>query len=66
MLCVADSLDHEHSYNVGCIQVIEESAHKIHMCPGSCSINGCPCKGYVQSYGTDLCGNCGHNYTVHW
>jgi len=31
-----------------------------------CSVSGCPCRAFVQSYGSDLCGNCGHNYTDHF
>lgn len=33
---------------------------------GKCSISGCPCAGYQQTYGSDLCSNCGHRYTDHW
>jgi hypothetical protein len=33
---------------------------------GACSISGCPCKAFVQTYGSDLCNNCGHKYTDHW
>lgn len=33
---------------------------------GACSVSGCPCRGYQQAYGTDLCGNCGHGYSAHW
>jgi hypothetical protein len=33
---------------------------------GACSVSGCPCKAYQSSYGTELCGNCGHSYTAHW
>jgi hypothetical protein len=31
-----------------------------------CSISGCPCQAFVQSYGSELCSNCGHKYTDHW
>jgi hypothetical protein len=31
---------------------------------GSCS--KCPCAGFVQSYGSDICGRCGHSYYEHW
>jgi len=33
---------------------------------GKCSTSGCPCPGYQQTYGSELCGNCGHQYTAHW
>jgi hypothetical protein len=33
---------------------------------GACSVSGCPCKAFQSSYGNDLCGNCGHQYTAHW
>jgi hypothetical protein len=33
---------------------------------GRCSISGCPCGAYRQTYGTDLCSNCGHQYAAHW
>jgi hypothetical protein len=31
---------------------------------GSCS--KCPCAGFVQSYGNNICDRCGHSYTEHW
>jgi hypothetical protein len=33
---------------------------------GRCGVSGCPCPQYQQAYGTDLCGNCGHQYGAHW
>jgi len=33
---------------------------------GACSISGCPCKAFEQTYGSDLCQNCGHKYSDHW
>lgn len=33
---------------------------------GRCSISGCPCAAYQQTYGSELCNNCGHKYTDHW
>ncbi|HEV7474680.1 MAG TPA: hypothetical protein VGN90_11570 [Pyrinomonadaceae bacterium] len=30
---------------------------------GACTSPGCNCPGYTGS--GDLCGNCGHNYTMH-
>ncbi len=32
---------------------------------GTCSTSGCPCPSYQQTYGSDLCGNCGHQYVAH-
>ena len=31
-----------------------------------CSVSGCPCRAYEKAYGTELCGNCGHDYREHW
>lgn len=31
---------------------------------GRCS--QCNCPAYQQSYGSDMCANCGHNYSAHW
>jgi hypothetical protein len=39
---------------------------KAHAGYGRCSLSGCPCGGYVQTYGSDLCNNCGHPYSAHW
>jgi hypothetical protein len=33
---------------------------------GRCSVSGCPCAGFVQTYGSELCSNCGHQYSAHW
>jgi hypothetical protein len=33
---------------------------------GSCSVSGCPCPAYKDTYGSQLCNNCGHQYTDHW
>jgi hypothetical protein len=33
---------------------------------GACSISGCACKAFEQTYGSDLCHNCGHKYSDHW
>lgn len=33
---------------------------------GWSSCSKCPCSGFVQSYGSDICGRCGHNYYEHW
>ncbi len=33
---------------------------------GSCSVSGCPCPAYKDTYGSQLCNNCGHKYTDHW
>ena len=42
------------------------SEHKKCMGYGACSVSGCPCKGFAETYGSDLCNNCGHKYTDHW
>jgi hypothetical protein len=42
------------------------SDHRIWMGWGACSVSGCPCQSYVQTYGSELCNNCGHKYTDHW
>jgi hypothetical protein len=47
-------------------QDIEISARKPLAGYGACAISGCPCQGFVDSYGSDLCGNCGHKYSDHW
>jgi hypothetical protein len=39
---------------------------KTQMGYGACAVSGCPCKGFVDSYGSDLCGTCGHKYTDHY
>lgn len=31
---------------------------------GRCSVSGCPCPEFSGSQ--QLCGNCGHNYSLHW
>ncbi len=31
-----------------------------------CSVSGCPCPAFQDTYGSDLCNNCGHKYTDHW
>jgi hypothetical protein len=31
-----------------------------------CSISGCPCAAFKDTYGSDLCNNCGHKFTDHW
>jgi uncharacterized membrane protein len=31
---------------------------------GQCYV--CGCAGFVQSYGSNICGRCGHSYTEHW
>ena len=33
---------------------------------GACSVSGCPCREYQKAYGSELCGNCGHQYSQHW
>jgi hypothetical protein len=33
---------------------------------GKCSVSGCPWPAYQQTYGSELCANCGHKYTDHW
>jgi hypothetical protein len=33
---------------------------------GRCSVSGCPCPAFQQTYGSDLCSNCGHQYGAHW
>ena len=33
---------------------------------GACSTSGCPCRGFQQTYGSELCSNCGRQYTMHW
>lgn len=33
---------------------------------GACSVSGCPCQGFKQTYGSELCENCGHKYSDHW
>jgi hypothetical protein len=42
------------------------SAETTKMGAGKCSVSGCPCPGYQQTYGSELCANCGHKYTDHW
>jgi len=37
---------------------------KAHAGWGRCSL--CSCPQYIQAYGTDLCSNCGHQYSAHW
>ena len=37
---------------------------KSHAGWGRCS--QCNCPQYRQAYGTDLCSNCGHQYSAHW
>lgn len=32
---------------------------------GACCVSGCPCQAFQQTYGSELCGNCGHKYTDH-
>ena len=32
---------------------------------GACCVSGCPCRAFKQTYGSELCNNCGHNYTDH-
>jgi hypothetical protein len=44
----------------------ENSEQTIWLGYGSCSVSGCPCQSYVDSYGSELCNNCGHKYTDHW
>ncbi len=60
-----------HRAQAGTVQILEPSEtvcdHEIpHMGWRECSVAGCPCRAFVQSYGSDLCGNCGHKYTDHW
>ena len=43
-----------------------QELHKIFMGYGACSVSGCPCSGFQDRYGSDLCGNCGHKYTDHY
>ncbi|HEV2286785.1 MAG TPA: hypothetical protein VGR80_12135 [Steroidobacteraceae bacterium] len=31
---------------------------------GRCSVSGCTCPAYMGQ--AELCGNCGHNYSLHW
>ena len=31
---------------------------------GRCSVSGCNCPSYMGN--GELCGNCGHNYSLHW
>jgi hypothetical protein len=31
---------------------------------GRCSASGCTCPAYMGQ--GELCGNCGHNYSLHW
>jgi hypothetical protein len=33
---------------------------------GACSVSGCPCPAFKETYGSQLCNNCGHQYTDHW
>lgn len=37
-----------------------------HMGYGACSVSGCPCQGFTNTYGSELCNNCGHQFTAHW
>ena len=32
---------------------------------GTCSEEGCGCTGFVDVYGSELCGVCGHHYSAH-
>ena len=31
-----------------------------------CSISGCACRAFKDTYGSDLCSNCGHKFADHW
>jgi len=34
---------------------------------GRCSVSGCPCQAFMPTPGnSDMCSNCGHNYSLHW
>lgn len=44
----------------------EKLEQMIRMGYGECSISGCPCRSYKDTYGSELCNNCGHKYTDHW
>ena len=57
------------SSNILSISVLEDagmSDHKIWMGAGACSVSGCPCPSFQETYGSELCNNCGHKYTDHW
>ena len=44
--------------------LIKKSKNQILMGYGAC--HRCKCPGYEDSYGSELCNNCGHKYTDHW
>lgn len=47
-------------------QIILNQQGKWLMGYGACSRSGCPCRAYEDTYGSDLCNNCGHKFTDHW
>ena len=49
-----------------CLFALFVFKENVHAGWGRCSVSGCPCPGYVQTYGSDLCNNCGHQYSAHW
>jgi hypothetical protein len=50
-----------------CAQVVEgRDGKELFMGYGACSVSGCPCQGFKDTYGSDLCNNCGHKYSDHW
>jgi len=62
---------HKSNVFVGCnINFIDNPSdneiNKLKMGYGACSVPGCSCQGYKDSYGSELCANCGHKYTDHW
>jgi hypothetical protein len=44
----------------------ESSRQETRMGYGQCSISGCPCAAFKDTYGSDLCNNCGHKFADHW
>jgi len=43
-----------------------DPAARVVMGWGKCSVSGCPCAGFQQTYASELCNNCGHHYRDHW
>ncbi len=46
--------------------LVASSRQETRMGYRECSISGCPCAAFKDTYGSDLCNNCGHKFTDHW
>lgn len=42
------------------------SHEETHIGYRECSISGCPCQAFKDTYGSDLRSNCGHKFADHW